>query len=1418
MADPQDDGVVEDGNRPRYIDSLVDARLAGHGWDDVDNFIEQGTQAAQAEGYSPVEIDDFLGRAQPDQYQMRTDAQTRLAHDTELVSKLKIATPDIPLTPLEGPSGERVAGYAKTDPPTVEMPPADFTGPPASGIDLHDEYARNAYARSLLDGSARSPRDFAERYTGSLSAAAGATDAGVAMRAAGELASQLPSDRDFTDQAIAIAHSSGVALAADDVKTVRNNLIDHWTETGQPLQDIYRQANIDPELADKLTTEKKPEPSWFEKIASLPAPALDMEVQQSTDVGQGVTDLAKGWYGWRMGQPDAQPKDWPATRDELVSKLREKPLDDEAMNTALGFVGGSIGAVGAKFGEAIGLFPGAAEKLASVIEKMPEPKVEIINPDAPRGTAPEQIPISKALEPPKPARPQVSLGEPEPLDVAPGEEVRSVSSRYPLVRGDEKIGSADISFTDDGKVAIVDSIAVNGGYEETAAGAAGANQLGPREMRGVARQFFLDHPDVETLTGERITGARAASETEDTYATITRRQALRGLPEFAPDATPSGKIEALAKEWDVNKEGISDELRARNDGELPQESDPNFFEKLATGQDPATVDLAKGWDGAKGLRDYVSTTFRDLMADESGKLTLWDTTEDAAVKARNQESLASFKSSIIRNEGEAKQLIRNTEYQLDPSKISFKNASGDLSLRAVADNLDNSFARINQHVPEFKAELAKGINGDPMSTMVGKFLDYVQGRSMGYALPHDSNLAPVADTVRNIMQGFEGLLRNAHARGLHDMTSYYIDAFPQLWKDPAKARTFSENFMSAGKQGSGGHLQAKTYPTYGDGIRAGLEPLHDNPLYNVLQYAHTTSRYLKSLEILDDQIKGGFAYRATHPNPGSGDVALEGNGTTRALATGVTQRTYASPAGARLWNQWVDRDIPGGDVGGNVFNKMRLIKNTVTQLNLINPSFHAAGIAVEANAGGFGQAISELARGEVGAAAKDIASSATFAPKVAQLWQSGHMAIEHYNTMHPDPVVQNFVRVGEVMDKGRPDYMSPTNAPSYFDSLVRGELGQNWAARLQHIIEADPHGDVSLARAAWRSAEFAGTELSRATKQLTSPLFDHLIPTLKAGVNYERGSMWLRTHPNASQAEIDSAFMQIAKNTEDRLGEMNYDRLFWPKWVKQTAQLSMISPTWVYGFYRFMGNVASSGLNVATLGKLGTFNETAVTNMVGYVVNVAGAHMIYQGLMGGPAPWNSPTPLHDIAVPRAGGTNPKTREPARTVVPGQEKEFSDLMRVGLVTYDNPWNFGEALAHLALSRLAAPGTLGRAFFGGDDAIGHHITEGGKFPSFAARLMMPYMVGAMEDRLKGTGIPAWQTKLGFREAPLQIESPTRFLGQQQKLGNMRLKEDYGRQVRENRYLETPKPLPPRSRGTPSLSPATSKSIEEYMKTRR
>ncbi len=374
-------------------DSSILGRLAGYAWDEIKSFVDSPQQEAVDNGYTPEEIANERGQTPPARAQDAMSAywQGRVASDDKLISGLQSAPPT-PLTPLDAMSADRIAGHAGTTAPPVQAPSEDFIEPPPA-IDFNDSDMRGHYADALLSGHVSGPRDFAEKYAGAFLGTPGvptddASQAAV-VRAAGSLADTLPTNEDLTDSAIAIAHGAGVELTGDNVKVVKNNLVDNWRLTGQPMAATIQQANSDPDFASKIT-----QPPTPPQPPMTPNDALDVrgllggeEGAPSPDVGKAVGDaimqhftgIIDDWSNWAQHQ------------EEIANRLEGKPFsekvrDPESMETA--------------FNAAFGAIPANLEgRVADVIRDLPMPKVTVVDPSLEGAAAVKQVPASEAFAP-----------------------------------------------------------------------------------------------------------------------------------------------------------------------------------------------------------------------------------------------------------------------------------------------------------------------------------------------------------------------------------------------------------------------------------------------------------------------------------------------------------------------------------------------------------------------------------------------------------------------------------------------------------------------------------------------------------------------------------------------------------------------------------------------------------------------------------------------------------------------------------------------------------------------------------------------------------------------------------------------------------------------------------------------------------
>jgi hypothetical protein len=259
--------------------------------------------------------------------------------------------------PTDVAASFRIAGHAgvplTASPPTYNLPEEEPDNKPVVG-DLSAE-DRGAYADALRAGEVQSPSDYAERYSGALLGATNdatppADDDETAARAAAVtglasgLAAKLPNQEDLIDHAIAVATEAHVPLTPGMIAIVKDNMLDHWADTGEPPNAAYARASRDPVFADELT-QPKYAPLTPEQWAATPpepstAPAFDPTGGPTSmqPLGSDPVRIALDIAGSGLGRftenyeaHEARMKELGATGDPLKD-LANPALDEERMN------------------------------------------------------------------------------------------------------------------------------------------------------------------------------------------------------------------------------------------------------------------------------------------------------------------------------------------------------------------------------------------------------------------------------------------------------------------------------------------------------------------------------------------------------------------------------------------------------------------------------------------------------------------------------------------------------------------------------------------------------------------------------------------------------------------------------------------------------------------------------------------------------------------------------------------------------------------------------------------------------------------------------------------------------------------------------------------------------------------------------
>jgi hypothetical protein len=289
-----------------------------------------------------------------------------------------------------------------------------------------------------------------------------------------------------------------------------------------------------------------------------------------------------------------------------------------------------------------------------------------------------------------------------------------------------------------------------------------------------------------------------------------------------------------------------------------------------------------------------------------------------------------------------------------------------------------------------------------------------------------------------------------------------------------------------------------------------------------------------------------------------------------------------------------------------------------------------------------------------------------------------------------------------------------------------------------------------------RAIQWPIKTLGRVMNTITDPLFDHMIPALKAGSAYSRLESWLDANKMASPEAKLAKAREVAKDVDNRLGELNQDTLFWRKSVKQSANLTLISTGWVYGTYR--GTFGALGVDIEH-GKF-AWNPTSTAATIGTVVGFMYANSIMQYLKTGTTPLQTDTPLADMLNYRTGAAN-KWGSPERGMIGSEIKEAYDLFKavtwaIGTGSYSQ---LGPAFNSYIAAKVNPFWQMLNTLRTGEDGIGHKVafTPDGWFGKngYMRQLFSPIVVDQLLHGRVGSEVGLFEKLMGIREAAHQVE---------------------------------------------------------------
>jgi hypothetical protein len=552
-------------------------------------------------------------------------------------------------------------------------------------------------------------------------------------------------------------------------------------------------------------------------------------------------------------------------------------------------------------------------------------------------------------------------------------------------------------------------------------------------------------------------------------------------------------------------------------------------------------------------------------------------------------------------------------------------------------------------------------------------LAYMEGRTKGAQIK-DPELQKFTDEFRDAMELRRKKIEASDRLSKAGMQEDYVTHY---WKDPAKARTFMNKWMS--KQGSGTTLKKRSIPTIAEGIKAGLEPLTTNPFEIGMRYVTNMDKYIAMNEMLASGKQAGSVkfFQKGSRNVPEGWSPLKGHLAERQYpgrTQGPPMVAHAPDDWARIWNNHVSQGVYRNAELGQAYDAFRFASNMATRTVLGLSSYHVAAMAKEAVHSGVAKSFSQIAGGVKtalsGAARADAdailrgatitakgagALPASLAAPVTRALQGHKFQQVYLGRIPASPdyrhVVDLFEKAGgRAVGKGHaPDYQFSAGG-SYFSAWRRGSLKMELRNAMKDIA-ASPH---PVGKAAMQTLEAIG----RTFETISAPLFELYIPKLKSGAFYDTMKAWLEANPHASPEEQMVVARKLVDSIDNRFGEMIQDNIMWHTLAKQTATVGMLSYSWNLGTVREI-----LGGGIATLKGLGKGLDLAsgkydprVAYVIAYPMAAATLNAIYQYLHTG----KPPESVEDLMVGQTGGMVPgmggRGKIPERGILPGYDKD------------------------------------------------------------------------------------------------------------------------------------------------------------------
>lgn len=582
---------------------------------------------------------------------------------------------------------------------------------------------------------------------------------------------------------------------------------------------------------------------------------------------------------------------------------------------------------------------------------------------------------------------------------------------------------------------------------------------------------------------------------------------------------------------------------------------------------------------------------------------------------------------------------------------------------------------------------------------------------------------PVEPEFHEIAEMYRERLDNSYkAIEVYKDLPFLENFFPHFWKKPDG---FVSDFMAKRPlSGPKSFLKHRIFETIQEGMEAGFVPSTTNPEELMQIYEQNVRKFVMAQLIKDDMLSRGFwqFIRTGQRAPSSFariDDPIARIYFPQKLASG---REITTPAGeywaqkdvARLINNYLSKDwIRDTPLGKGLMQT----KNTLNAFQLGFSAFHFTMETIDTVVSKFSIGVTKLVTGHPIQGIKDIVSS---------------------------PITPiTYFRAGQKFFNGDPELLKIEN-----DLFT---AGAKLAERQYYKNTVLENFTRNVREGNYIGALFR-TPMA-AVEAMMRPLFSYYIPRLKVGAFRDLFASELMRPYNVKRMEAgeltrEELAASVWNNVENRMGELNYDNLFWNKNLQGALMLTFRAVGWNLGTVRELGGGifqdTPNAIKGAIKGKGFDFTpKMSYTFSLFLVMGMIGA--LYQYLHTG----KKPERFLDLYYPQNGETD-QNGDPYRIAFPDYLKDLYQVTHHPIRTVGH--------------KLAPELTMILSLMQNKDFYGDYIrnenanlpTQAKQIGAFLISQLAPFSVQNIRQQLKGgTGVvQIIEAFFGLTKAPSEI----------------------------------------------------------------